>query len=328
MVAALGEGRLSSDGGALLLAGAERHLQFAARLAEAIADDRDPARVSHGVADILHARILAIASGDEDANDPDALRDDRAVKPAGGRLPDTGQALCSQPTASRLEKRAQPATDRGADPQARGSLLRHRPDRTGARLARRRRCSRCRARPVANVVLRRALRHALHPADPCLRHRHDAAGRSHPAQRQDAARHRAARPRAPRRFRQGSRHARHRDQPVPTPPASDPLPHRGHDRSHPPDRKQVCIALSVTYDGVPLGFEGFPCTADDSLTGTHMVATMEARHGVGGRVWIADRAMASKANLAWLHDTGRRYIIGAPNAHRHRFEKELADPAG
>jgi hypothetical protein len=55
---------------------------------------------------------------------------------------------------------------------------------------------------------------------------------------------------------------------------------------------------------------------------------MEARHGVGGRVWIADRAMASKANLAWLHDTGRRYIIGAPNAHRHRFEKELADPAG
>lgn len=108
MVAALGEGRLSSDGGALLLAGAERHLQFAARLAEAIADDRDPARVSHGVADILHARILAIASGDEDANDPDALRDDRAFKPAGGRLPDTGQALCSQPTASRLENAPSP----------------------------------------------------------------------------------------------------------------------------------------------------------------------------------------------------------------------------
>src|SRR4249920_1576750 len=31
-------------------------------------------------------------------------------------------------------------------------------------------------------------------------------------------------------------------------------------------------------------------------------------------VWIADRGMASAANLAWLRQTGRRYIIGAPKS--------------
>jgi hypothetical protein len=51
---------------------------------------------------------------------------------------------------------------------------------------------------------------------------------------------------------------------------------------------------------------------------------MEARHGVVGRVWIADRGMASAANLAWLHQTGRCYLIGAPKAELRRFAVELA----
>jgi transposase len=55
---------------------------------------------------------------------------------------------------------------------------------------------------------------------------------------------------------------------------------------------------------------------------------METRHGVVGRVWIADRGMASEENLAWLRDTGRRYIIGAPKVQLRRFAAELADPKG
>ena len=51
---------------------------------------------------------------------------------------------------------------------------------------------------------------------------------------------------------------------------------------------------------------------------------MEARHGVVGRVWIADRGMSSAENLAWLRQTGRRYIIGAPKAELRKFAAELA----
>ena len=82
----------------MLLAAAERRLELADRLAPAIRDPRDPARVSHGMADILRARMFAIACGYEDANDLDRLRTDPAFKLACGRLPDSGADLCSQPT--------------------------------------------------------------------------------------------------------------------------------------------------------------------------------------------------------------------------------------
>jgi hypothetical protein len=69
LVAAFDGGRLTSDGGALLLSAAERRLDLAGRLAAGIADPRDPARVWHPLADILRARMLAIACGYEDADD-------------------------------------------------------------------------------------------------------------------------------------------------------------------------------------------------------------------------------------------------------------------
>jgi len=47
-----------------------------------------------------------------------------------------------------------------------------------------------------------------------------------------------------------------------------------------------------------------------------------------GRVWITDRGMASAANLAWLRETGRRYIIGAPKSELKRFGAALAAPDG
>ena len=103
VTAAFDGGRITSDGGVMLLAAAERRLQLADRLAAAIHDPRDARRVRHAIADIVRARIFAIACGYEDANDLDRLRTDPAFKLACGRLPDSGIDLCSQPTCSRLE---------------------------------------------------------------------------------------------------------------------------------------------------------------------------------------------------------------------------------
>src|SRR5277367_6492947 len=80
VVAAFDGGRLTSDGGVLLLAAAERRLGIADTLAALIADPRDPALITHSVADILRARILAIASGYEDACDLDHLHSDPGFK--------------------------------------------------------------------------------------------------------------------------------------------------------------------------------------------------------------------------------------------------------
>ena len=103
VVAAFDGGRMMSDGGVMLLSAAERRLDLAGRLARLIADPRNPAFVTHSIADILRARMLAIACGYEDADDLDHLRTDPGFKLACGRLPDSGHDLCSQPTVSRWE---------------------------------------------------------------------------------------------------------------------------------------------------------------------------------------------------------------------------------
>ena len=103
ITAAFDGGRISSDGGVMLLAQADRRLGLADRLARVIPDGRDPERITHLLPDILRARIFAIACGYEDADDLDRLRSDPAFKLACGRLPDSGADLCSQPTVSRWE---------------------------------------------------------------------------------------------------------------------------------------------------------------------------------------------------------------------------------
>lgn len=103
VTAAFDGGRLTSDGGVLLLAQAERKMGICGQLAACIADPRDPSRVVHALDDILRARVLAITCGYEDADDLDALRDDPGFRLALGKLPGSGPGLASQPTMSRWE---------------------------------------------------------------------------------------------------------------------------------------------------------------------------------------------------------------------------------
>ena len=78
VTAAFDGGRLSSDGGVMLLSLAERRLGVAERLARCFPDDRDPTKIRHTRADMIRARIHAIACGYEDADDLDADYDEAA----------------------------------------------------------------------------------------------------------------------------------------------------------------------------------------------------------------------------------------------------------
>ncbi|MGH7073793.1 MAG: transposase, partial [Stellaceae bacterium] len=65
VTAAFDGGRLTSDGGVMLLAMADRRLGIAQRLARCFPDRRDPARITHSLADMIRARVFAIACGYE-----------------------------------------------------------------------------------------------------------------------------------------------------------------------------------------------------------------------------------------------------------------------
>ena len=101
--AAFDGGLISSDGGLVLLREAERSLGLAETLAGCIRDRRNQVQVVHSLSAMLRFRMLAIVCGHEDADDCDALRADPVFKMAAGRAPESGRALCSQPTMSRLE---------------------------------------------------------------------------------------------------------------------------------------------------------------------------------------------------------------------------------
>src|ERR1019366_7771979 len=104
ITAAFDGGQVSSDGGVFLLAVPDKRFGLVDTLAGMIPDARDPAQITHSMADILRERVFAIACGYPDGNDLDDLRGDPAFKMACGRLPDSGADLASQPTISRLEK--------------------------------------------------------------------------------------------------------------------------------------------------------------------------------------------------------------------------------
>jgi transposase len=103
---------------------------------------------------------------------------------------------------------------------------------------------------------------------------------------------------------------------------------RGHSRDHRPDCKQVCIALVVTREGMPLSYEVFDGNRVDVTTVEEIVGTMEARFGLAQRVWVMDRGMTSRKNIEWLQRTGRRYVLGAARTEVKRWEKAFADEQG
>ena len=107
--------------------------------------------------------------------------------------------------------------------------------------------------------------------------------------------------------------------------AANPLAHRGYSRDHRPDCKQVCLALVVTREGLPLGYEVFAGNRTDVTTVEEIVGTMEARYGLAKRIWVMDRGMTREENLAWLRASGRRYLLGTPKSELRKWTRAAAD---
>lgn len=106
-----------------------------------------------------------------------------------------------------------------------------------------------------------------------------------------------------------------------------PIAKRGYSRDKRPDCKQVCIALVVTRQGIPLGYEVFEGNRTDVTTVEEIVTTMESRYGLSGRVWVMDRGMTSADNISWLQRTGRQYLVGASKTELKNWSKQLLDRA-
>ena len=113
MGAAFDAGRVTSDGGLLLLRELVKRTGLLRQFAGCFTDNRDPGRIEHSVEELLTQRVLGIICGYEDLNDHDRLRDDSLLALAVGkadvtgatrkRRRDQGHALAGKSTLNRLE---------------------------------------------------------------------------------------------------------------------------------------------------------------------------------------------------------------------------------
>ncbi len=96
-------GRLTSDGGALLLREANRRTGLIDDLAACISDPRNPVKTTHEVKTMLRQRVFGIALGYEDGNDHQTLREDPIMQLLAEIPPDPDDPLASPSTLSRFE---------------------------------------------------------------------------------------------------------------------------------------------------------------------------------------------------------------------------------
>jgi transposase len=101
----------------------------------------------------------------------------------------------------------------------------------------------------------------------------------------------------------------------------------GYSRDKRSDCVQVVIALVVTPDGFPLGYEVMAGNTADNTTLRGFLKKIERLHGKAERVWVMDRGIPTEEVLAEMRtaDTPVYYLVGTPKGRLSRYEQALLE---
>jgi Transposase DDE domain len=99
----------------------------------------------------------------------------------------------------------------------------------------------------------------------------------------------------------------------------------GHSRDKRKDCVQVVIALVVTPDGFPLGYEVLAGNTRDSTTLRLFLRKIEEQYGKAERIWVMDRGIPTEEVLAEMRqsDPPIYYLVGTPKGQLTKLEKAL-----
>src|SRR5271167_2364272 len=99
----------------------------------------------------------------------------------------------------------------------------------------------------------------------------------------------------------------------------------GYSRDHRPDCVQVVIALVVTPEGLPLGYEVLPGNMADSKTLRGCLDRIERQYGKARRIWVMDRGIPTEAVLDEMRaaEPALHYLVGTPKGRLNKLEKQL-----
>src|SRR5881396_3500159 len=99
----------------------------------------------------------------------------------------------------------------------------------------------------------------------------------------------------------------------------------GYSRDKRSDCVQVVIALIVTPEGFPLGYEVLAGNTSDKTTLRDMLRKIEAQYGKANRIWVMDRGIPTEEVLAEMRaaDPPVSYLVGTPKGRLNKLAKAL-----
>jgi transposase len=101
----------------------------------------------------------------------------------------------------------------------------------------------------------------------------------------------------------------------------------GYSRDKRFDCVQVVIALVVTPEGFPLGYEVLPGNTLDRKTLNSALAWIEKQYGKARRVWVMDRGIPTEETLEQMRrsDPPVSYLVGTPKGRLSKLEAALTE---
>lgn len=91
----------------------------------------------------------------------------------------------------------------------------------------------------------------------------------------------------------------------------DDLKQNGYSKDMKFNQPQVLLALFVTEQGLPVGYELFPGNTYEGHTLISTLEKLKQRYQLEEVVFVADRGLFSDDNLAYLEQNNFKYIVGA-----------------
>lgn len=91
----------------------------------------------------------------------------------------------------------------------------------------------------------------------------------------------------------------------------DELKQLGYSKDHKFNQSQVLLALLVTTDGLPVGYEVFNGSMFEGHTLETILQKVKTQYKISRAIFVADSGLLSRENTDKLQDAGIEYIVGA-----------------
>ena len=91
----------------------------------------------------------------------------------------------------------------------------------------------------------------------------------------------------------------------------DELRRFGYSKDHKFNQGQVLLALMVTEEGLPVGYELFPGNVHEGNTFLPAIEKLKEKYSITEAIIVADSGLLSKENIQIIKKSGYQYILGA-----------------